>query len=329
MIDVLNAWSAGWAALTWAIVWQSTLLAGVVAVASRGLRRAPPEVRYWLWQAVAIKLLIMPFWIVPVGVPSFSRPPDAPIAERPTTGAATRGEAFPRRPFPWELDAPPASGLPAQDTTPAARFDLGRLSWSSWALLIWLGGLGLGLATLIRQHARLSRHLAGASPMDDPAWRARIEEAAQAIGLRRPPRTLMTPGDGSPFVCGVVRPTLVIPEPLVASLEPIAARRVLLHELAHLRRRDLLWGWLPEIARRIFWFHPVAHLAASRTRFERELACDRIALTHSDLDPVGYAWTLVRVVSGEAPASTRDRPPDPDVPSSPSSPTSRTEEHPS
>jgi Zn-dependent protease with chaperone function len=302
MIDTLNAGSAAWASLCWAIVWQSSLLAGAVAIAARGLRRAPPEVRYWLWQAVAIKLLIMPFWIVPVGLPAFSRPPTEPIADRPPTGAAPLGEAFPRRPFPWDLEAPPASGLPDPDTASAARFDLGRLSWKSWAMLIWLGGIGLGLATLIRQHARLSRHLAGASPMTDPAWRGRIEEAAQVLGLPSPPRTLVTPGDGSPFVCGLVRPTLVIPESLVASLEPIAARRVLLHELAHLKRRDLIWGWLPEIARRVFWFHPVAHLA------------------HSDLDPVGYAGTLVRVVAGSDPPSIPDRPPDPDVPSSPSPP---------
>lgn len=326
MIDTLNAWSAGWASLCWAIVWQSTLLAGVVAIAARGLRRAPPEVRYWLWQAVAIKLLLMPFWSVSVGLPAVVRPPTEPSADRPPTGAATPGEASPRWPNPWDFEGPPSAGLTDQDTNTATRFDLGRLSWSSWAVLIWLVGIGIGLATLIRQHARLSRHLAGARPMTDPSWRGRIEEAAQAIGLPRPPRTLVTPGDGSPFVCGLVRPRLVIPEALMARLEPIAARRVLLHELAHLKRRDLIWGWLPEIARRIFWFHPVAHLAASRTRFERELACDRVALAHSDLDPVGYAGTLVRVVAGDDPSATPDRTDDPDVPSFPTPPIPREQE---
>lgn len=304
MIEGLNEWSAAWASMTWAIVWQSTILAGVVAVAARGLRGAMPEVRYWLWQAVAIKLMIMPFWVVSVGIPELVRAPIDPGGGEESPGDAGIGNGMPIWPMVLAVEGMQDGELPPDGTTARGLWGVGRISWASWALLAWLVGIGVGVVVMARQHARLSRLLSRAEPMVDPNWGGWIEGSADALGLRRTPRTLVTADSGSPFVCGVIRPTLVLPGSLMASLDPMAARRVLLHEMAHLKRGDLFWGWIPEIARRIFWFHPVAHLAAARARFERELACDRIAMAHSDRDPVGYAQTLVHVFTRGSLASS-------------------------
>jgi beta-lactamase regulating signal transducer with metallopeptidase domain len=68
------------------------------------------------------------------------------------------------------------------------------------------------------------------------------------------------------------------------------------HELAHIKRRDLVWGWIPEVARMVYFFHPVAHWTAARIRLERELACDQVAMHQSGRGPAEYAQTLVRVL---------------------------------
>lgn len=93
------------------------------------------------------------------------------------------------------------------------------------------------------------------------------------------------------------QPTLVVSESVCSSLSPAQFRQILLHELAHIRRLDLVWGWVPEIARLVWWFHPVVHWVVFRLRLERELACDQLALAHSGRDAAEYAATLVRVVS--------------------------------
>jgi beta-lactamase regulating signal transducer with metallopeptidase domain len=72
---------------------------------------------------------------------------------------------------------------------------------------------------------------------------------------------------------------------------------VLAHELAHLKRRDLIWGWLPEVARLVYWFHPVAHWTVRQVRLERELACDQVVMVALGHSAPAYAETLVRVVS--------------------------------
>src|SRR5262249_47363954 len=118
--------------------------------------------------------------------------------------------------------------------------------------------------------------------------------------------TVVTVKEGSPFVCGVRRPVLVVPAELLTALSDSEKRYVLLHELAHIRRRDLAWGWIGELARALYFFHPLAHWLSYRLRLERELACDQWALGISGKDPAEYAATLVRVVAhGMRPALLR------------------------
>ena len=92
-------------------------------------------------------------------------------------------------------------------------------------------------------------------------------------------------------------PTLVLPCGVVKSLGATELLHVVLHELAHVRRRDLIWNWPAEIARVLYFFHPVAHWACRQIRLERELACDALALAASQSSSADYADTLVRVVS--------------------------------
>jgi beta-lactamase regulating signal transducer with metallopeptidase domain len=293
-VEALNAASAGAPRLAGAVLWQSALVAGVVALACVGLQRAGPAVRYWLWQAVALKLLLMPFWTVAVPLPPW-----------PDTGDPAAPVVVGDPPAP-RIDGPPASVPTASAaetpvTTPPARAWLGAVSWSSWLLLAWLLGVAVQVGGLAWQRWRLARLMRRAVPAGG-ALTATVAELSEQIGVRRPPRAVLLDGAGSPFVCGAWRPTLVLPRDTLVALSPGQLRQVLVHELAHVRRRDLLWGWLPEVARLVWWFNPVAWWVSGRVRLERELACDQLALAHGGASAADYAETLVRVVShGAAP----------------------------
>src|SRR5919202_149761 len=88
---------------------------------------------------------------------------------------------------------------------------------------------------------------AAAAP--EPRLLAVMEQVAAQLGLSRRPALVLTDGVGAPFVCGLLRPALVLPRGLMAELGADRWREVVLHELAHLKRRDLWWGWLPALAR--------------------------------------------------------------------------------
>ncbi len=73
---------------------------------------------------------------------------------------------------------------------------------------------------------------------------------------------------------------------------------MLFHELAHLRRRDVLTGWLVAIVTAIHWFDPLVWLAAARFRCDRELACDAIVLTHiQPTERKDYGLTILQLLA--------------------------------
>ncbi len=295
-VEALNAVSADVPRLVGAVLWQSTLLAAAVGLIALALRRAAPAVRYWLWQAVALKLLLMPFWTVAVPLPAGPIPDERP----PAAPSETVIEPRPARTDPAR---PSADDAPPSVAAPAAR--RAGLSWPAVLVLTWLLGSAVQVAGLAWQRRRLARLLRRTEPADAAVVKT-VGELSAELGVRRPPRAVLLDGAGSPFVCGVGRPVLVLPRMTLAALGPGERRLVLLHELAHVRRRDLLWGWLPELARLVWWFHPVAWWVGVQVRLERELACDQLALAHGGVGAADYADTLVRVVSqaarGEVPA---------------------------
>jgi beta-lactamase regulating signal transducer with metallopeptidase domain len=294
-IETLNQVSPVWIKLMWAVLWQSTLLAGLVAVIALLLRRSSPAARYWLWQIVAVKLVLMPFWTWSVPLPSWSKN----IVTRPV---------FLTDPSPSKLlsqQDPPTqfeNNLPAippdldQSAGVRSRSSPRYLGWQTCLMSAWLAIIIFQLIRLLWQRIHLRRLLQLASWRNDKITTL-LQTTAAALDLKRTPSICLTDVDCSPFVCGIRRPVLVLPQSLAASLNPSQLQQVLLHELAHVKRRDLLWGWIPELARLIYFFHPVAHWVSYRICLERELACDQLAMAHSGQDATEYARTLVEVVS--------------------------------
>ena len=98
-----------------------------------------------------------------------------------------------------------------------------------------------------------------------------------ALGLTRDPRLVMTDRVTVPFTCGFLRPTLVVPSSALAWTDD-RIRVVLLHELAHVARRDCLVQAVVQAACAVYWFHPLAWVGARHLRAERERACDDLVL---------------------------------------------------
>lgn len=134
-----------------------------------------------------------------------------------------------------------------------------------------------------------------AKPLDDPDWQTPLYEIADRLGLEAAPRLLRSEDVRMPFAAGLVSSTIVLP----AESDGWSAERrtaVLIHELGHVRRRDLIGHTLGRVACAFWWFHPLAWTAARRLRAESERACDDLALVFG-ARPSDYAEHLLDIVS--------------------------------
>ncbi|MEX0675633.1 MAG: M56 family metallopeptidase [Pirellulales bacterium] len=294
VVEALNRWGTEWTTVVVAVVWQSTLVALLVAAAAHALARSSPGVRYWLWQIVAVKLLIVPLWSC--SLPLHWLTAESTSAPRVATLDESLIVAVPASVPPVAADSEARATLHGRPIAGRSTPWLSRMTWRGWLFAAW------GIIVLVQvgrigaQRARLSKVLAKAEPGDEHLV-AVVGQVAGRLMLKRAPRVVTTELDCSPFVCGILRSVLVLPRELVGTLDALELGQIVAHELAHVKRRDLVWGWIPEIARVLYFFHPVAHWVNYRIRLERELACDQMAMRDSGRTAADYAETLVRVLS--------------------------------
>ncbi len=159
--------------------------------------------------------------------------------------------------------------------------------------LLWLAGLLAQLPRTLRQWAQTRTLLRESMPLTDPAMQALCAREATLLGLRRCPRLRVSPAITSPQVIGLRQPTVLLPAD--QALTPAESHLALAHELAHLQRGDLWLGWIPVIAQRLFFFHPLVAWATREYALTREAACDAQVLAQPGTEPQTYARLLLRL----------------------------------
>jgi len=100
----------------------------------------------------------------------------------------------------------------------------------------------------------------------------------------------------SPLTLGLFKPAIILPKGIEQQLTEKQLILVLLHELAHIQRRDILWNWLAYGITLLHWFNPLIWLASKRMKADMEMACDAKVLSHlSPQDRNDYGLTLINV----------------------------------
>lgn len=148
--------------------------------------------------------------------------------------------------------------------------DAAPVSVTDWLFVLYVAGV---LATVLRyaaQYLRLRRLLRRGEPVC-AATEAAIAAVAEEHGLRKC-RAVAVPGLTSAFVCGVFRPVLAVPEGETPD------RKILLHELLHLRYFDALQNALWSLMRALHWCNPFMQYVFDRIGNDMESLCDQRVL---------------------------------------------------
>jgi beta-lactamase regulating signal transducer with metallopeptidase domain len=128
-----------------------------------------------------------------------------------------------------------------------------------------------------------------------PRWLVRqVRDRAALLRIRRPV-TSVVPRIHSPFVWSFGRPRLLWPASLLDCLPQRSSRSIIVHELAHLRRRDHWVGWFLMLADCLWWWNPLFWYIRRQLRLNAELACDAWVISTLPEDRRAYAEALIEV----------------------------------
>ena len=217
------------------------------------------------------------------------RASDAPViaSDASPASASTSPEA---------AAAPPGEAAASLTATITERV----LPWLPW---IWLGGAAFALVPLLLGWISLWQLRRMSRPITDGSWHHLLAELKRELGLKRGVTLLKSPCRTVPMTWGLVADVLpgvnanvLIPEQ-ASDWSADRRRAVLLHELAHVKRRDCLTQTLTQLACALYWFNPLVWLAGQRMLVERERACDDMVLLR-DTKPSDYAEHLLEIATG-------------------------------
>jgi beta-lactamase regulating signal transducer with metallopeptidase domain len=166
-------------------------------------------------------------------------------------------------------------------------------AWQAITIGLWIAGTALILARIGLGFVLLRRALKQGKPLIDADWKSDLADASDKLDLNPHLIQLSLGRLNSPVTFGFREPVILLPQEAVR-WSGLSRQTVLLHELAHVCRRDWLWNCVAQIAVAVFWFHPLVWILYERLRCEEELACDDDALLRG-IPATAYAGVLLEM----------------------------------
>jgi HEAT repeat protein len=281
--------------LLWDVLARSSAVLAAAALISVALRGRSAALRHAVWAcglagalAVAPLSWVLPTWHVPL-VPAAptadaALPEPAPALEQAVQPPVAPLQTLSPTPAPAATPTPARAPAATPTATPI------EIPWRTLLLGLWaLGTIGL-LCRLAFANVLTLRALRGdAGPAP---WLGTARRLAAVSGV---PDTRFVRSETitMPMAAGYLRPTVVLPVEADAWPDE-RLTSVLLHELAHVRRRDCLTQLAASTTCALYWMNPLAWYAARALRRERERACDDAVLAAGTAGPE-YAEHLLDV----------------------------------
>jgi beta-lactamase regulating signal transducer with metallopeptidase domain len=273
------------------LLWLSAAGAALGLILFAALRlcggRLSRAFAYYMWLAVLLRLILpvaspLPADIFAAGAQKAS----LPAAQTAQTSAAETAAAAPQTPA--EAAAPETQPGAAEPAAEASGFSWDALFW------VWAAGAAGSAAWFALSYAKYCRGLMRAASEASEEERAVLN----LIAGWNLPALVKSPAAGTPMLLGAFRPVIVLPEREYSADE---LENILRHELAHLRRRDIIYKWFAAAVTALHWFNPLMIPLRRELARECELACDEAAVRGmTEEGRRAYGNTLIRM-SAERP----------------------------
>jgi len=163
--------------------------------------------------------------------------------------------------------------------------------------LLWLIGVVFLVIRVVIQNFRFSKKLKQCSYVDRPEILENLSACQNHMDVSGNIGVIETNLVQSPALYGLVRRAILLPPGIISSFSIQELRYVFMHELAHVKRKDMAVNWIIVNLQILHWFNPFIWLVFRRMESDRELACDALALSHTtEKENQEYGCTIIRLL---------------------------------
>jgi beta-lactamase regulating signal transducer with metallopeptidase domain len=273
-------------------LWQCLLVAAILHVALRLIpRRSTAQInaRYLLSVAAlfALPLLSATTYFASDAGPITKRHVEQPASATPLTQGVDSTSTSP-----WgATDGALAIGLGV------ARVQIARIEpWLPLVSVVWFVGAFLAGLRMVAGWALSRRLVAHAKVATENRWQARVATWCEELGVNKVVRFLVSDAIDSPLVVGWLKPVILWPTAALHGMTPQDVEAIIAHELAHIRRGDVLINLLQACIEVLFFHHPAAWWISAQIRAEREYCADDLAVRMLDRSESGTKLSYARAL---------------------------------
>lgn len=170
---------------------------------------------------------------------------------------------------------------------------------------VWLTGVVLWLGRSVYQQRQFMSLIEADSEPAESATVAETHRIAKQLGIKRVPDVRASLLCSGPLVTGLKNPVILLPMWFEEDYDAAERRDALVHELMHLKRRDLWAFQAARIVAATQWFNPLVYAGLRAFRTDQEAACDADVIARAKLSPAAYGRTLVKAARLARPSDRR------------------------
>ena len=275
-------------------LYSSAIIIVVFALGKLFSGKISAKLVYVLWLLVLLRLLLPVTFQSPVNVPypdfvgkTLEAPPEAEPLAPGLPGIAFTGSTENEH-----ISYPPTEN--AAESAPAANTPF-KLDIKAVIIALWLAGAAFFLVTNLYKIAAYYRKI-GKIKKESPVYGARMETAKNELGIKKTIRVAESKYADMPLVFGTLRPVILFPEGFAETIGGKKLSYIMLHELCHVKRRDLLINHIWLLARALHWFNPLVHIAYKSYLDTVEEACDEMVINQlKNHEKYEYSQSLLDV----------------------------------
>lgn len=290
----------------------SAMILVVMAMRAILAKRMNPVVIMMLWAVVLVRLCIPVILESPVNISSIIPEQPVPQVSEASENAAVLPEHSELPPL-QDTTSVPEPHVHGEIVQQPERFSttqaepqltlseslssfVDRVPWWSILTAVWVVGAAIVLGATARHYVIFKRRLRKCVQITEGNIVHIVNQYKRELGVNKRVKVIECSNIKTPAVFGYYNPVILLPAEFTKNMDDYAVRCILLHEMCHIKRRDILksYAWLA--AKALHWFNPLVWVAYKMFKDDTELCCDQMVLSRlSKNKKYEYTQSLIDV----------------------------------
>ena len=162
---------------------------------------------------------------------------------------------------------------------------------------VWIFGVVLLIGILVIGYKKLKDIVSSSIKNVNGTHKEILYKCMKTMNIRTEVKLLYSEKISSPSLCGLINPKVLIPVSVAVNVCDEEFKYIIMHELTHLKNKDILINWIITLLSVIYWFNPILLYGFHKMRQDCEFSCDGQAISYLDEGKnIQYGNAIIRVL---------------------------------